>query len=357
MEENRHTVDLAEVMGALSKEKKFILIWCLAAFVAAIVVGFSIPKEYKSSAKLAPEYTNRSSVTSLSALVGLSSSGLGTAVSRDAVYPELYPDIMESLPFLTGMFDIPVTVEGEQTTLFDYLLNHQKKPWWNTVLGLPFKALNWFVGLFHDTEEIPDDAPLDNYRLNKKQYYIAQSLKKRMNVVVDKKTYVVSVSVRMQDPQIAAEVALKTLDELRSYITEYRTEKSRQNLDYTQTLYESAMNDYFSKQKAYASYMDSHQNVSSLSARTEEKRLENEMNLAYDLYGRMAQQLQAAKAKVQEETPVFQIMQAPTVPVRKCKPSKASILFVFLLLGFTISSSWVLFGRDFFKKVKTVKNS
>lgn len=354
MEERKNTIDLSELVARLLSRKKFILIWCAASIVAGLVVAFSIPKEYKSGAKLAPEYTNRSSVASLSALVGMASSGLGTSSTRDAVYPELYPDIMESIPFLTGLFDVPVTVEGEQTTLFDYMLNHQKKPWWSTVLNLPFRGLGWVIGLFHETEEIPDDAPLDTFRLNKKQTYVASCLKKRLSVVVDKKTYVVKVSVMMQNPVIAADVACKVLDELRDYITEYRTEKSRQNLAYTQTLYDAAQADYFAKQRAYARYVDSHQDLSGLSASTESERLRGEMNLSYDLYTRMAQQLQAANAKVQEETPVFQIMQAPSVPIRKAKPSRAATLFVFLLLGFCISSSWVLFGKDF---VTAVKNS
>ena len=100
--------------------------------------------------------------------------------------------------------------------------------------------------------------------------------------------------------------------------------------------------------------MDSHQNLSGMSAATESERLRNEMSLAFELYTRMAQQLQAANAKVLEETPVFQIMQGPSVPIRKAKPSRAATLLVFLLLGFCISSSWVLFGKDF---VTAVKNS
>ena len=86
--------------------------------------------------------------------------------------------------------------------------------------------------------------------------------------------------------------------------------------------------------------------------RTEQERLQNEMNLSFQLYNTCAQQLQAAKAKVQLETPVFTIINPPQVPLKRSKPSKVTILAACIFLGAAIAAVWVLWGRDFLAGLK-----
>ena len=88
------------------------------------------------------------------------------------------------------------------------------------------------------------------------------------------------------------------------------------------------------------------------SVQTQRVRLENEMNLAYGLYNDMAQQLQLAKAKVQENTPVYTVVQAATVPLKASKPSKLMILVGFVFLAGVISVGWILFGQSFWQGLK-----
>ena len=67
----------------------------------------------------------------------------------DAIYPDLYPDIVSSTPFITDLFNIPVKdLEGKiDTTLYCYLDEHLRSPWWSVVTSAPFKTLGW-TGLF-----------------------------------------------------------------------------------------------------------------------------------------------------------------------------------------------------------------
>ena len=117
-------------------------------------------------------------------------------------------------------------------------------------------------------------------------------------------------------------------------------------MDFTQRLYDEAQKKYYDAQQAYADYVDMNQNISLRSVQTRQARLQNEMNLAYNLYNQMAQQLQLAKAKVQENTPVYTIVQAATVPLRASKPSKMMILIGFIFLAGVGSVGWILFGRE-----------
>ena len=90
--------------------------------------------------------------------------------------------------------------------------------------------------------------------------------------------------------------------------------------------------------------------------RNEEERLQNEMQLAFNLYNTTAQQLQMAKAKVQEITPVYTILQPATVPLAPSKPSKMMIIVGCAFLAVMAAAAWILFGRDLrntFKKGET----
>lgn len=75
----------------------------------------------------------------------------------------------------------------------------------------------------------------------------------------------------------------------------------------------------------------------------------NEMNLAYNVYNQLAQQLQMSKAKVQEITPVYTVVQPATVPLKPAKPNKIMILIGFIFLAGVGSVGWILFVKDLLK--------
>ena len=87
--------------------------------------------------------------------------------------------------------------------------------------------------------------------------------------------------------------------------------------------------------------MDANQNLSSRSVQTQQTRLQNEMNFSFNLYNQTAQQLQLARAKVQESTPVYAVVQPATVPLRPSKPSKIILLAGCIFLGGVVSSGWI----------------
>ena len=112
------------------------------------------------------------------------------------------------------------------------------------------------------------------------------------------------------------------------------------------------LTDYEKAQQEYADFADSNQNIIRQSAMVEQERLQNEMNLTYQVYTQVAQQLQMAKAKVQEITPVYTVVQPATVPLKAAKPSKMLILIGFVFLAGVGCSCWILFLRDMLKDWK-----
>ena len=346
-------IDLLELARKLWDERRMIIRWCVAAALIGLVVAFSIPKEYTTTVKLAPEAANGKSASGgLGALASMAGINLGSSGGADAVFPELYPDIVASVPFIVHLFDVEVQDEkGELTTsTYDWLENHTRSPWWSAVIRLPFKALGWVRSLFSDNEE--SGAGRDTFRLTRDENEIAKALSERISVMVDKKTSVVTLSVTMQDPLVSAMLTDTVMRNLQRYVTEYRTDKARNDLEFTQRLFDESQSSYYAAQERYARYMDANQNIVLRSVRTEQERLQNEMNLAYQVYTQMAQQLQLAKAKVQEATPVYAVVQPATVPLRPSKPSKMMILAGFIFLGGAAAAGWILFGRDLLRSFR-----
>ena len=61
--------------------------------------------------------------------------------------------------------------------------------------------------------------------------------------------------------------------------------------------------------------------------------LENEMQLKYNIYTALNTRLEAALAKVQENTPAFITLQNATVPVKPAGPKRVFFVAIMLVLA------------------------
>lgn len=340
-------IDLIELAQKLWKERKFLLKGCGIAVVVGLIVAFSIPKEYTTTVKLAPETQDAAKKSSLGGLAATAGINLNTAAGADAISPDLYPDVVQSTPFLLDLFPVEVTDKKKElsTTLYDYMSEHQRKAWWGYIVSAPFKALGAVMSLFSGDEE--ESEGLNPYHLTKDQEEVVKALQERVSVSVDKKTLVITASVQMQDPVISAQMTKVVLENLQNYITNYRTQKVKQDLEFTQKVFGESRDAYYKAQRAYAAFEDANRNIISSSYRTEQERLKNEMTLTFNVYNTLAQKLEQDKLRVQEETPVYTVIEPATVPLKASSPKKALILvgFVFLALFGCIG---YLFVKDMF---------
>lgn len=360
MQENNYTnlpdeqeIDIMELISKLWKNRKMVIKWCVVGAIIGLVAGFSIPKTYRASATLAPETQQRvgSGVSSIASMMGVSLDN-----STDAIDYEMYPDVVASTPFLFELLDLQVkTADGQiDTTLQCYILNHQKSPWWSHVIGAPFKALSWAISLVkqEEEEESGDVAELDIFNLPKDERMAIAYLSKNIMVSVDKKTGKTQMSLEMQDPLVVATVLDAVVNNLKDYMSDYRTSKSRQDVANLSIICEQRKQDYYAAQKAYALYTDSNKNIVLNSSKAEGQRLQQEMNLAYQVYSQVATQLEGARIKTQQDKPVFAVLKPVSVPMKKAGPSKSMLLIVLTFLAGCCAAAWVLFGKDYWKKFK-----
>ncbi|MBR1503056.1 MAG: chain-length determining protein [Prevotella sp.] len=350
MEEKKKIIDihLIEVAKMLRADFKMIRNYMLAAGLVGVILAFATPKIYKSTVILAPEESGSSfsgSISSLAAMVGMN---MKIGQTGDALYPEIYPDIMESTGFIVGMFSVPVKKNktGETYTYFDYLDKHQRMAFYE----YPMDWLGKLRDLFNDP--VPADHKVNPKQLTKKENDIAKMIKGNMDCTVDKKTSVITIVVEDQDPLIAATIADSTQMHLQHTITDYRTKKARIDLDYMEQLFTEAHKEYDAARKKFATFSDANSKVVLPTVQSELDNLEADMQLKYNIYQQVVEQRQLALAKVQERTPAFTIIQEATVPVKHSNLPKVVTLAIWMILGFLVRFSMLaLKNRSLFLNI------
>ena len=290
-----------------------------------------------------PETASDGIAGNIGALASLAGVKMGNK-SEDAIYPEFYPKVTGSSTFLTELLKAEVYCErlGSKTTLFDYFAKHQKKPWWGGVFPKKNK---------------PVSDKINPVRITKKQQLIVNELMDAFFCSVDKKTDMVTVVVKVHDPEVAAQIADMIRERLQIYITDYRTNKARTDLSYTKKITAEARDEYIKAQQKYAAYCDANEDIGLASFIQVRDRLENEMQMAYNMYQQATQQMQLAQAKLQEKTPVFVTIQPATVASKPCGPKRMLIMLLMLMLSVFGSAGWII-SRDAYKsKLRATNNA
>ena len=330
-------VDFIELLKVIGKDKLMMAVFLGIAAVLGLAVAFGTPKEYKASVMLAPESTTGNSLTSnISSIASMVGMDMDFGSSSDAIYPELYPDLIGSNDFIVSLFPVEVTTkDGSVTTdYYDYLLNHTKKAWYT----FPARLLHDIVAKLK-TDDVPftgDSTKVNPFHLSKMQYNIAHKIGKSINCTVDKKTSVITIEVTDQDPVISAVMADSIKNRLQTFITQYRTQKARNDLAYMEKLFMESKEEYVTARQQYAAYSDANQDLILQTYRAKQEDLENEMQLKYNAYTQMYEQLQISKAKVQESTPAFTVVQSASVPLKHINKSKLMVMTIFMFLGFVL---------------------
>ena len=349
-------IDLMDLLRKVIGIRKKVYKAAGIGLVIGVIVAISIPKQYTVEVTLSPEMGNNKE----GGLSGLAASFLGSGVTMgdgtDALNASLSADIVSSTPFLLELsaMEIPVT-KNEVMTLNTYL-DEETSPWWSYVIGFPGMVIGGVKSLFTEEDEITsfDKTSQGAIELSKKESKKIAALKKMITASVDKKTSMTSVTATFQDPKVAAVVADSVVKKLQEYIIDYRTFKAKEDCIYLEKLFKERQQEYYAAQKKYADYLDSHDNLILQSVRAEQERLQNDMSLAYQVYSQVAGQLQVARAKVQEEKPVFAIVEPAVVPLYPSGTSRKVYVLAFIFLSVCIVIFWNLFGKDFLNKFKEV---
>ena len=318
--------------------------WKFISIAMLIVTGltaayiFSIPRTYKTEAILLPETSNSIGLSGnlgdLASLAGIKMNGAST---EDAIYPEFYPKVLGSSIFVTELLKDSIYCKRleKKVSVFDYFYKYQKTAWWSKSKKI---------------ETNKNISAINPICPTKEQDKVMSALSKSLFCSVDRKNDMITIQVTAQDPEVVQQLTEKTCHRLQQYITNYRTNKARKDLNYMKKITSEAHDKYIKAQGKYASYCDTNEDVMLASFQQVRDRLENEMQMAYNTYSQYAQQMQLAQVKLQEKTPVYTTIQPATIPLKPSGPKRMFAVLAALLLSSFGSLTWLLTKGCIIKK-------
>jgi len=356
VEDDEISINFGEIYGALKKYK--ILIAATSLFFAGLGALYSLTlnNEYEASVKMVPESTDSKSggmaggLGGLSSLAGLAGINIGGATGVDAIQPAMYPNIVASIPFLQELVNAKIynpKIKKWQG-LKDYLKEHQS--------NAPIKL--------YDSEKLAEekakkelsDADLkdlnipttpgqtiDFINIDLKEAHILNKLKSYIKVEVDKKTMFLTITCTLQNPIIAANLTSLVQSQLTKYIVNYRTEKVRKEMEFLISRQSEAKKRYDQALFTFSNYKDQNRNRFLNVAKTQEKKLQYEVDLSFNLYSSITTQLSEAQIKVQKETPIFKVLEPAQVPLSRSSPKRSLITIGAMFIGIFVSLLIVFF--------------
>lgn len=339
-------IDIRDLAKKIWKKKK---IYCIALPIVAILSYLLIlgaPRYYTTSTSMAPELGG--SISADGALSSIASSfgiDLGQVQSTDAISPLLYPDLMNDNKFVVDLLSIKVKNEDGSinTSYYEYLKSRQKSAWWTA----PVKWMQKLTALIAKKNGTQNKQKIDPYHLSERDNDLVDLARNFITISVDRKTAVISVSTQAQDPIICKILADSTREYLQKYITLYRTNKAKTDVEYYTKLTKEAKQDYEKTRQIYGSYADANMDVVLESYKAKQEDLENDMQLKFNTYTALNTQLQAAKAKLQDRTPVFTTIEGAPVPVKPAGPKRMLFAIGMMFVAFIGITIYVL--KDEFK--------
>ena len=351
-------VDLIEIAAKLWTNRRFII--KVTAIFAAIGLFIAIftPNEYTASTTMVPQTGEKRAGGSLSGLAAMAGINLGSMSSGEVLSPSVYPKILNNVNFQKELIFSKYNFEKanepisyyEYSTNKDYasfnLLSFIKK----YTIGLPGVIIGAIKGEPYEISDSLSNTTRTIDRLTIKESKVIKSVFDKLFFNLNDKEGFISLSFVSGEPRLSAEVVLEAQKLLQKYITEFKIEKVRSNLEFVETSYDEAKVNFENKQSELARFRDANKSLSSAIARTQEEKLTSEYNLLLGIYTEIAKQKEQAKIAVTETTPILTVIEPVTIPTEKSGPKRAIMLVGFLFLGLIAGIGWIL-GWPYIKEI------
>ncbi len=355
---SKDEISLIDLVRLFTDRFIFILVSIGIFFVMGILIALTSPIEYQTEVQVLSETEAASSGSGLAGLAQLAgvpmSTGGGTGLSLD-----MYPAILDSRPFLIDLMEEQFYFQekGTKMSLREYFLELRRGHLFSKVFGFLRGIPSRFFALFEREKEwsIPESTIETNgdtttteiltreiINVSREQRYVMDELKSR--ITIEAKGRIVTVSAKMPEPYVCAELNNIVLDRVIQYVIAYKTDKQRANLDFIEERTLEAEKKFKEAQLNLARFRDANQRIVTQIARTKEEQLQAEYNLAFNIYSALAQELEQTKIDLKKETPLFTEFEPVTVPLVKSEPSVPGIMITYMIFGILVGGLGIVFS-------------
>lgn len=351
---NSDEIDITEILKKLWVKRSFIIKLTVAFLLLGLFVALFSPVQYTSTCTVVPQSGNRSGGGGLGGVAAIMGVNLGTAMMTEGTLsPVMYPEIIKSVPFTREIMKTEVIVEksnGQPITLYDYYTDKQYRDFnllgaiKKYTIGLPGVLIGAIRG---DKEpEIVESSLIGDsntvFKLTEEEKRVYDAIQGAVQINPNSKDGYVTIGYVFPEAKVAAQVTDKIYRTLEEYVSQFKSEKLNDNLEFVEISYETARTDFLNAQDRLTAFQDANRVLSTASARSMEARLRNEYDIAYTIYRELATQREQAKIAVKENQTILTLVNPPVVPHEKSAPRRSIIIIGFLFLGVVVAVGWVL---------------
>ncbi len=358
-----YSIDFIDVMKSIWSKRKFILILGGVFCIVGILVAITTPSEYLAKTRLLPERESSGNdrfAGNFGGLAGLVGIDLKGASNNDALPPTLYPQLIQSIPFLEELSLDSIRVSSlsqGKVTIKDYFSEHITASPFQVVVNKVLKFPSYIKALFGKKKA--EDIVLSDgvgeeeiYSLTSDEYDMLMALKSRIWVEIDQINRLLVISAEMPDALAAADLLLRAKERLTENATNYKLKKIRRDYEFIHSRYLRSKENFSKWQLKLATFEDENQNMNSSRAQTQRQNIRNEYNLAFDVYKALSEQLEQSKIEIEKETPIFTVLDPIQVPIERNRPDRKKMVIVFFAIGIVIGIGvqLLIFIYSFLKK-------
>jgi uncharacterized protein involved in exopolysaccharide biosynthesis len=301
----RKPIDWIELLSTIWNSRKLIASVVGVMTVLAVIYSLILPEYFKSTATLLPE-TEKSKLAGLGNLSELAS--LAGVSTGEVSLTKLYPTIIKSESVLKNVI---------------YAQYHTNK----------FKDPVNLIQFWEIEEKTPERA-----------YEAAlKALSKGLDVSMDLKTGVVSLSIETREPQLSADILNNTTSELDRFIRTKRTTNASEERKWIEGRLVEVKGDLEKSERVLKEFRENNRRViDSPQLLMEQDRLIREVQINSTLYIELKKQYELAKIEEIKNIPIINVMDPARPATRKDRPHRTTIVLTLFSLSFLGSALYVI---------------
>ena len=323
--ENVHfSSDLYEFLDLILKRKRFILTVVGFFSIAAVVISLILPESFTSTAVLLPE-TDQSKLANLGGLSDIASLA-GLNLGGEASLVKLYPTILKSEAVLKN-----VIYRKYQTKKFSQ----------------PVDLIQYW--------QIQRKTPAKDYA------EALKTLRGMLQVSLDIRTNVITISLEEGDPQLAADIVNAVTEELDKFFRTKKSTSAGEERTFIEGRLKAVGDDLESSENALKNFREKNRSIGgSPELMLQQERLVRNVQINSTIYTELRRQYEIARIEEVKNTPIISIMDEAQPAAYKSSPMRGRMciitFFVALVgsIGYVyVSSKYKATILEFLKYVKS----
>ncbi len=349
-------IDLIQLAKILWNERKKVIKITMYFMLFGLFVALFSEKEYTAQTTIVPQSSKENKLGNLGGLAAMAGINIG-AMSNGTITPNLYPQIINSIPFKLELLKTKLNFEDIEKpvtfriyydkyytpSLFGYIKKY--------TIGLPGLIIKAIQGKEEDNDMPNVSGKKQLIRISKEDDDFFKLIEKKLSLDINDKDNYVTLSASMPEALAAAQLTKRAQDLLQNIITDIKIKQAQSELEFVEKRFVEKKEEMEKAQLKVAKFKDQNQNVTTATAQTELQRLQAEYGVIYGVYSELAKQLEAKKIQVTENTPVFSVIDPVTLPIEKSRPKRLLILIIWTFFGGICAVGFV-FGKYFFDSIK-----